>query len=43
MNNGYSYERTGMNDWVDKNKRNHNRIADRIESTTIETNILSHS
>ena len=30
MDNGYSYERTGWNDWVDKDKGDHNRIAPRV-------------
>ena len=35
MDNGYSYERTGLNDWVDKDKGEHNRIAPRIVGESI--------
>ena len=40
MDNGYSYKRTGLDDWVDKNKGNHNRIAPRISVKSVGESIL---
>ena len=40
MDNGYSYKKTGMNDWVDKDKGDQNRIAPRISVKSVGKSIL---
>jgi len=36
MDNGYSFKRTGLDDWVDKDKGNQNRIAPRISVGSVD-------